>query len=56
MRRFKQCTLTLTFSCGVEREGRNLTAPLTFILFRKGREELKEYPLTLTLSRGVERE
>jgi hypothetical protein len=33
------------------RFGRRLTAPLTFILSRKGREELKEYPLTLTLSR-----
>jgi hypothetical protein len=39
------------------RKDKNLTAPLTFILSRKGREEnKKEYPLTLALSRRVERE
>jgi hypothetical protein len=33
------------------RKDKNLTAPLTFILSRKGREEnKKEYPLTLALS------
>jgi hypothetical protein len=36
---------------------KNLTTPLTLVLYRKGREEnKKEYPLTLALSRGVERE
>jgi hypothetical protein len=38
-----------------EEEEKNLTAPLTFILSRRGREEMKKYPLTLALSRGVER-
>jgi hypothetical protein len=27
-----------------------MEAPLTFILSRRGREEMKEYPLTLALS------
>jgi hypothetical protein len=34
--------LTLILSSGVEREGKNLTAPLTFILSRKWREGNKE--------------
>jgi hypothetical protein len=38
------------------RKDKNLTAPLTLVLSRRGREELKVCPLTLTLSRGVERE
>jgi hypothetical protein len=33
-----------------------MEAPLTFILSRRGREEMKKYPLTLALSHGVERE
>jgi hypothetical protein len=37
------------------RKDKNLTAPLTFVLSRKGREELKGCPLTLALSHGVER-
>jgi hypothetical protein len=40
-------------------KSRQIKAPLTFILSRKGREEMKgkilKDPLTLTLSRGVER-
>jgi hypothetical protein len=40
-----------------KKEGeKNLTAPLTFVLSRRGREELKEYPITLALSCRVERE
>jgi hypothetical protein len=38
----------------VEREGKNLTAPLTFILSRRGREGMEgkilKDPLTLALS------
>jgi hypothetical protein len=41
------------------RKDKNLTAPLTFVLYRKGREEMEgkilKDPLTLALSRGVER-
>jgi hypothetical protein len=32
------------------------TAPLTLVLSRRGREEMKKYPLTLALSHVVERE
>jgi hypothetical protein len=32
---------------GEKEDEKILTAPLTFVLSRKGREELKEYPLTL---------
>jgi hypothetical protein len=42
--------LTLALSRGVERvekDEKNLTAPLTFVLSRRGREEMKKYPLTL---------
>jgi hypothetical protein len=41
-----------------ENVNRQIKAPLTFILSRKGREELKEYPLTLpspTAGRGEKR-
>jgi hypothetical protein len=31
------------------------TAPLTLVLSRRGREEMKKYPLTLALSHVVER-
>jgi hypothetical protein len=39
-----------------ENVNRQIKAPLTFVLSRRGREELKDAPLTLTLSRRVERE
>jgi hypothetical protein len=32
------------------------TAPLTLVLSRRGREEMKKYPLTLALSHVAERE
>jgi hypothetical protein len=53
--------LALTLSRRVERKDEKiLTAPLTFVLSRKGREKSKKefnrIPLTLTLSRGMERE
>jgi len=37
------------------RKDKNLTAPLTLVLSRKGREELKGCPPHPTLSRRVER-
>jgi hypothetical protein len=38
-----------------EKKRNFLKAPLTFVLSRKGREELKGCPLTLALSHGGER-
>jgi hypothetical protein len=42
------------------RKDKNLTAPLTLVLSRKGREEMEgkifQRTLTLALSRGVERD
>jgi hypothetical protein len=53
MKRFKQCILTLALSRGMEREGKNLTAPLTLVLSRGMEREGKNLtaPLTLVLSR-----
>jgi ribosomal 30S subunit maturation factor RimM len=50
--------LTFALSSKVERKDKgrkDLTASLTSVLSRKGREELKGCPLTLALSRGMER-
>jgi hypothetical protein len=35
-----------------ENVNRQIKAPLTFVLSRRGREEMKKYPLTLALSHG----
>jgi hypothetical protein len=48
------------YLCSFIRKDKNLTAPLTFILSRRGREEMEgkifQRTLTLALSRGLKRE
>jgi hypothetical protein len=50
----KNIPLTLPLSREVEREKEQnfLKTPLTFVLSRRGREEMKEYPLTLPSPAG----